>query len=419
MTSARPSIRTALSAAAICGPSTASMSGVPNSENLRDDLPRNASTMLSRTESRGNRLVIWKVRDTPSRARRCGGRRVISCPSNAIRPAVGGSAPAIALNSVVLPAPLGPMMARRWPRGTVRLTPSTARSASNATTTSESVRIGSDTATFVDTQMRNTLRALKGMIRLSRSRLSFLDPLEGPRVRRLLHVGLGIILPELRDARIARDRHIPVFSIGALHHFADLDVVNRIAVGIELDGRAERRSRQLGLEHRVEERIAVFDVAADLLQRFGHPHHAGIHREAVKRGDLAILGFIILGELRCHRIVGAFGKMGGRDDAVAFLAKRSDHGLIGGIHRAEQREFALEAEACILLDQPRRIRAGFHGEDRIDLQIGQLAEIRTEIGSVERMPELLDDLATAFGEDLGQTAALFVAEGVILADGRV
>ncbi len=62
-----------------------------------------------------------------------------------MRPPVGGSAPAMALNSVVLPAPLGPMMARRWPRGTVRLTPSTARKASNATTTSESVRIGSDT----------------------------------------------------------------------------------------------------------------------------------------------------------------------------------------------------------------------------------------------------------------------------------
>src|ERR1700678_2208230 len=73
-----------------------------------------------------------------------------------MRPAVGGNAPAMALNNVVLPAPLGPMMARRSPRGTVRLTPSTARSASNATTTSESVRIGSDTATFVDTQIRNT-----------------------------------------------------------------------------------------------------------------------------------------------------------------------------------------------------------------------------------------------------------------------
>src|ERR1700722_1273003 len=98
-----------------------------------------------------------------------------------MRPAVGGHAPAMALNSVVLPAPLGPMMARRWPRGTVRLTPSTARSASNATTTSESVRIGSDTATFVDTTGRkaHTPAFEKGLIRL-RPCLSFLDPLEGP-----------------------------------------------------------------------------------------------------------------------------------------------------------------------------------------------------------------------------------------------
>src|SRR6201991_4890643 len=65
-----------------------------------------------------------------------------------IRPLVGVTIPAMALNSVVLPAPFGPMMARRWPRGTDRLTPSTARSASKATTASVSVRIGSGTNTF-------------------------------------------------------------------------------------------------------------------------------------------------------------------------------------------------------------------------------------------------------------------------------
>src|SRR3954468_23256481 len=60
-------------------------------------------------------------------------------------PEVDDTTPAMALNKVVLPAPLGPMMARRWPRGTVRLTPSTALRASKATVTSVSVRIGSDT----------------------------------------------------------------------------------------------------------------------------------------------------------------------------------------------------------------------------------------------------------------------------------
>src|SRR6202521_2495881 len=146
MTSARAAILTASRAAAIRGASVRSTSGLPNNENLRVDRPRNASTILSCTLNLGNRLVIWKVREMPSWARRCGGSLVTSWPSNIMRPPVGGSAPAIALNSVVLPAPLGPIMARRWPRGTVRLTPSTARKASNATTTSENVKIGSDTA---------------------------------------------------------------------------------------------------------------------------------------------------------------------------------------------------------------------------------------------------------------------------------
>ena len=109
--------------------------------------------------------------------------------------------------------------------------------------------------------------------------------------------------------------------------------------------------------------------------------------------------------------------MRGRDDAVAFLAERADHRLVGGVHRTQQRRLPLQAEACILLDEARRIRAGLHGEDRVDLQVGELAEIGAEIGGVERVPELLDDLAAAFGEDLGEAAALFMAEGVILADG--
>src|ERR1700761_7862265 len=124
-----------------------------------------------------------------------------------MRPAVGGTAPAMALNSVVLPAPFGPMMARRWPRGTVRLTPSTARSASNATTTSDSERIGSDTGTPIS--IYAGLRTLPARI----PRSGFLDALKRPRIRRLLHVGLGIVFPELRDAGVARDRHIPVFTV--------------------------------------------------------------------------------------------------------------------------------------------------------------------------------------------------------------
>ena len=161
-------MRAALSAAAIRGASTESVSGLPNSENLRGDSPRRASTMLSCTVSVGNRLVIWKVREMPSCARRCGGSFVYIVTSNMIRPLVGGTIPVIALNSVVLPAPLGPMMARRWPRGTDRLTPSTARSASKATTASVNVRIGSDTNISVGVLSDGAIRLAVDMDRYRR-----------------------------------------------------------------------------------------------------------------------------------------------------------------------------------------------------------------------------------------------------------
>src|SRR5262249_30352298 len=46
----------------------------------------------------------------PARQRACGGSLAKSRPSKRIWPAVGDRPPAIRLNSVVLPAPFGPMM---------------------------------------------------------------------------------------------------------------------------------------------------------------------------------------------------------------------------------------------------------------------------------------------------------------------
>ena len=107
-----------------------------------------------------------------------------------------------------------------------------------------------------------------------------------------------------------------------------------------------------------------------------------------------------------------------RNDAFAFVAERADHRLVGRVHRAEHRDLAFQAEARELLDEARRVRAGLHREHGIDLHVGDLTEIGAEIRGVQRMPELLHDLAAAFGEDLGKAAALLVTEGVILADGR-
>src|SRR6266853_4489152 len=190
----------------------------------------------------------------PRRARRCGGRRVMSRPSNTMRPWVGRTTPVTALNSVVLPAPLGPMIARRSPRGIDMLTPSTARSASKATTSSSKVSTASVT---VDCRARR--RAV------GENDSASLHALEAARVGRLLQVDFRIVLPELRNVRIDLGGHVPVFAVGAPDHLADIDVVDRIAVGIEPYRLAERGIRQVGLEDGVDEGVAVLDLAADLL----------------------------------------------------------------------------------------------------------------------------------------------------------
>src|ERR1700730_4794255 len=64
----------------------------------------------------------------PRRHTACGVRRSMRSPPNVIAPASGASAPAIMLNSVVLPAPFGPITAKMSPGSTAKPTSWTARS---------------------------------------------------------------------------------------------------------------------------------------------------------------------------------------------------------------------------------------------------------------------------------------------------
>jgi hypothetical protein len=81
---------------------------------------------LSRADISGNSEVIWKVREMPSRQTWWLGSPAIACPANRIAPALGFTVPVMTLNSVVLPAPLGPMTARTSPSSTLMATWSSA-----------------------------------------------------------------------------------------------------------------------------------------------------------------------------------------------------------------------------------------------------------------------------------------------------
>src|SRR5216683_3158883 len=73
-----------------------------------------------------NGRTIWCVRTTPARTARRGDPPLITFPSRSTRPEVGGMDPAIMLNRVVFPAPLGPMTPRISPSFSSRSTESTA-----------------------------------------------------------------------------------------------------------------------------------------------------------------------------------------------------------------------------------------------------------------------------------------------------
>ena len=95
-------------------------------------LARSGTATFSAAVSCGKMFVTWKVRAIPARTRPLAGSRVTSAPSRKTRPASGTSFPLTRLMSVVLPAPLGPMIAVSPPGGSARSTPSTAVKSANA-----------------------------------------------------------------------------------------------------------------------------------------------------------------------------------------------------------------------------------------------------------------------------------------------
>ena len=75
-----------------------------------------------------------------------GGRPVISSPLKMTRPPVGRSTPVRQLKNVLLPAPLGPMMACTASRATAKLTCDNAASPPNRTDSNSVWRIGGGAA---------------------------------------------------------------------------------------------------------------------------------------------------------------------------------------------------------------------------------------------------------------------------------
>ena len=86
-----------------------------------------ASAIVSKTVSEGKRRASWNDRPSPALDRSAGALPLISLPPRCSWPWASGAKPQMASNTVVLPAPFGPMRPRMEPCPTANETPSTAR----------------------------------------------------------------------------------------------------------------------------------------------------------------------------------------------------------------------------------------------------------------------------------------------------
>src|ERR671922_900149 len=222
---------------------------------------------------------------------------VTSRPNSSMRPAVTGKAPATRLNSVVLPAPFGPMSARRSPGRTASSTPSTARSPPNA----------------FDTRAR---RSASGSLR--GDSLTVLAGRIVATVERPLHVLVGLVLPELADRRIRRDHRVLQLAADTLD-LADVDVLDGVAEVIHPE-RAARGLLQIDLPQRRQHRITVLDLAARRFDGLDDPARVRVGRLRVVRGDLAGRRLEGLVELHVGRIVEGLGVVQRGDEADRLVA---------------------------------------------------------------------------------------------------
>src|SRR6266446_281548 len=317
-----------------------------------------ASRQLSSTVRSAKRLVIWKVRARPWAARRYVGALVTSRPKRVMAPALTGSEPEMRLNSVVFPAPFGPMRARRSPGRTASDTPPTACSPPKYLETPSSLRAKSVVTarpliySALASRLRRSARSADIEERVPNPSLSPLGRGQGegrlsavlarrvvPRVEGLLQELLRVVLPELAHRRVGEDHAVLEMAAHTLD-LAHVDVLDGIAPAVDDDG-AAREVLQLDLPEGGQERLAVLDLAVDRLDRFHDPARVGVAGLPVVRGHLAHLGLERFGEFLVGGIVEGRRIVQRRVDAQRLVTHLRQHRLVGDGAVAEEGKLGL------------------------------------------------------------------------------
>src|SRR5262245_39730022 len=255
------------------------------------------------------------------RIRSCGGRAVTSSPKKRTRPAVGGKSPVAALNSVVLPAPLAPISARRSPAPTESETSSIALSAPNVRVTPSSTRASPVASVSVTG------------VRLSRA---------GSPSRTVGHVAraetdlveIGLAHAEaLVDARHHLDHLVVEAAVGRLGNLGDERRADRLSVLVQRHLAGRRLELQV-LQRLAVLRLATGQITIDRLEPIERRLHVDVVDVGEERGAWeAVLEVLLVVRhelLPLGRVVAVGDGTGRRraEQRLAALALEVEHGLI-------------------------------------------------------------------------------------------
>src|SRR4051812_37038471 len=361
--------------------------------------PSTARYRLSSTERPRKSREVWKVRESPMRARLRDGNRVTSVPNSSTVPALGGNSPEIRLNSVVLPAPLGLRIARRSPGATSRSTPRTAWTPPKRRPTPRKRRIGA-------ARSADVAGAATCLLRREVDLLGVADPgrLVALRALRVGAVGSRRVGREraaerLLDAGDAHDRlHVrDLVAVGVGDDLLDEVVRDAVAVLVELD-LAPRRVEGDGLQSLLELAL-IADVALDRFQALGQ----GPRRRVVvvdehgggQAGDLLAVRVVqLLDVLRDLRVVGVRRRRAGRVRAghrvgdlledQRVVEEDVAHGLLG---------VDLDLLLLVLLHEGDQAGAADAVVDAVDVVRDLGDEVRVDL-LTQRRPDALGALST-------------------------
>src|SRR5688500_11736478 len=236
-----------------------------------------------------NRREVWNVRERPMRARLRAGAPVTSEPNSSTVPALGGNSPEMRLNSVVLPAPFGPRIARRSPGRTSRSTALTAWTPPKRRPTPRRWRIGA--ARSADVAGVATASLLRREVDL----FGVADPRRGL-------AGHALRVGPVRSGRLGREDPVErlvdvvdlaerlhvrrTVTIRVLDDLLDVAGADRLAVVVELDVAPRSLVAAQGdARERLLELALVGDVAVHSLEALDQAHHVEVvavreHRRA-------------------------------------------------------------------------------------------------------------------------------------------